>query len=363
MPDEQGNIRFGIAGMGVGRSRARMALEAPGAKLVAIFDRRLDNGRKLAAEWGCDAAGSFEELIHRDDVDVVGVFTPSGTHADLAIQAMRAGKHAISTKPPDVSTEKVDAMAAAARDFGRLCAVDFGSRYGDDVRAVKAALDAGRLGQPIFGDMRLKWWRSQAYFDGGDPPGWRGTWAMDGGGSLANQGIHDLDLLQWFMGRVKTLRARTHIFSHQIETEDACQAWLEFEGGAWGSIETTTTVWGGLGRAIELHGTNGTIALQDRGIATWSFRDDAEGPEPDYGAGSAGPMAEAGVAEGKESRSRWQPNLPEGRPMNVIQDVVQALTKGTPVACPPEEGRKSVAILEAVYRSARRGGAEEAVEY
>ncbi len=361
-------VRFGIAGMGVGRSRARMALQAPGAQLTAIFDRRPDTARALAQEWGCAAAGSFEELINRHDVDVVGVFTPSGTHGDLCIQAMRAGKHAISTKPPDVSTEKVDAMASAAKDFGRLLAIDFGSRYDDNVRKVQAAIAAGRLGQPIFGDMRLKWWRSQSYFDGGDPPGWRGTWAMDGGGSLANQGIHDLDLLQWFMGRVKTVRARTRVFSHRIETEDACQALLDFENGAWGLIETTTTVWAGLGRAIEVHGTNGTIGLYDRGIGAWHFKDEAEGPEPEYGAGSAGPMVEAGVSEGgtaasRPPRAKWEPSLPEHRPQNVIQDVVSALTRGTSLACPPEEGRKSVAILEAVYRSARRGGAEEHVDY
>jgi UDP-N-acetyl-2-amino-2-deoxyglucuronate dehydrogenase len=362
---EQGQpLRFGIAGMGVGRSRARMVLQAAGAQLAAIYDRRPEQAGKLAQEWGCAAAGSFEELIAREDVDVVGVFTPSGTHAERCIQAMQAGKHAISTKPPDVSVEKVDAMAAAGRDFGRLVAIDFGSRYNDDVRKAKAAIDAGRLGQPICGDMRLKWWRSQAYFDGGDPPGWRGTWAMDGGGSLANQGIHDLDLLQWFMGRVKTVRARTRIFSHRIETEDACQAWLDFESGAWGLIETTTTVWVGLGRAIEVHGSNGTIGLYDRGIGAWHFRDqEGGGAEPEYGPGSAGPMTEAGVAEGQETRTPWEPQLPEGRPMNIIEDVVSALTRGTPLACPPEEGRKSVAILEAVYRSARRGGAEESVEY
>lgn len=363
MPSDGQVVRFGIAGMGVGRSRAQMALKAPGAKLTAIFDRRADNARKLAAEWGCAAAGSFEGLIARDDVDVVGVFTPSGTHGDLAMQALRAGKHAISTKPPDVSVAKVDAMARTAREIGKLLAIDFGSRYDDNVRKTKAAIDAGRLGQPIFGDMRLKWWRSQAYFDGGDPPGWRGTWAMDGGGSLANQGIHDLDLLQWFMGKVRSLRARTRIFSHQIETEDACQVFVDFESGAWGLIETTTTVWGGLGRAIELHGTNGTITLLDRGIGAWRFKDEEEGPEPEYGTGSAGPMVVAGVAEGGEGRSKWEPDLPADRPKNVIEDVVAALTRGTSVACPPEEGRKSVAILEAVYRSARRGGAEEQVEY
>ena len=361
----EGPVRFGIAGLGVGRSRVKMVLEAAGAELAAVYDGRLDSGRELAAGWGCEAAGSFEELIRRPDVDVIGIFTPSGTHADLAIQAIKAGKHVISTKPPDVSTEKVDAMAAAARDFGRLLAVDFESRYQEHALTIKAALDAGRLGQPIFGDMRLKWWRSQGYFDGGDPPGWRGTWAMDGGGSLANQGIHDLDLLQWFMGRVKSVRARTRVFSHQIETEDACQAFLDFENGAWGLIETTTTVWGGLGRTIELHGTNGTISLQDGAKGAWRFKDEEEGPEPEYGPGSAGPMSLAGVSEGAAgaSASRWTAQLPDPRPKNVVEDVVSALTQGTPVACPPEEGRKCVAILEAVYRSARRGGAEEAVDY
>jgi predicted dehydrogenase len=162
---------------------------------------------------------------------------------------------------------------------------------------------------------------------------------------------------------VKSVRARTRIFSHRIETEDACQAFLDFESGAWGSIETTTTVWVGLGRAIEVHGTSGTIGLYDGGIGAWHFKDDAEGAEPEYGVGSAGPMTEAGVVEGQQRRATWEPELPADRPMNVIEDVVSSLTRGTPVTCPPEEGRKSVAILEAVYRSARRGGAEEPVEY
>lgn len=126
-------IRFGIAGMGVGRSRAERAAHAAGAQLSAIFDHRPDNARKLADGWGCQVAASFDELIHRDDVDVVGVFTPSGTHSDLAIQAMRAGKHAIVTKPPDVSVARIDAMRQVAQDTGRLLAVDFDMRYRDSV--------------------------------------------------------------------------------------------------------------------------------------------------------------------------------------------------------------------------------------
>ncbi|HEV7213851.1 MAG TPA: Gfo/Idh/MocA family oxidoreductase [Chloroflexota bacterium] len=342
-------IRFGIAGMGVGRSRAERVVRANGATLSAIFDHRPDNARKLAEGWGCQATASFAELIQREDVDVVGIFTPSGTHGDLAIQAMRAGKHAIVTKPPDVSVAKIDAMRQVAEDSGRLLAVDFDMRYRDSVRKMKAAVDAGKLGQPIFGDMRLKWWRPQAYFVGGMPEGWRGTWAMDGGGSLANQGVHDLDILQWCMGPVRSVRARTRVFAHRIETEDACQVFLEFTSGAWGLIETTTTVWGGLGRAIELHGTRGTISMFDGEIGAWRFADDE-------------PSTAAGTDRDAVTRSSWEPALPGDRPQNIIEDVVAALMRGTPLACPPEEGRKSVAILEAVYRSSRRNGAEEQVE-
>jgi len=119
---------------------------------------------------------------------------------------------------------------------------------------------------------------------------------------------------------------------------------VEFTSGAWGLIETTTTVWGGLGRAIELHGSGGTIGMIDGEITTWRFVGDP--PE---------------AVKGEAALSTWQPTLPDPRPKNIIEDVVSSLVHGTPLACPPEEGRKSVAILEAVYRSARRGGAEEQV--
>ena len=328
-------VGFGMIGLGVGRSRVQMVQEAAGADLRAVCDLRPEVARQHGEEWNCAWTTSYEELIQRDDVDVVGIFTPSGTHGDLAIAAASAGKHVITTKPPEVTVAKVDAMAAAARQAGVLLAVDFVSRYTDAVREVKLAIDSGRLGRPIFGDMRLKWYRAQSYFDGGSPPGWRGSWRYDGGGSLANQGIHDLDLLQWFMGPATTVQARINIFNHRIETEDACQVWVAFESGAWGSIETTTTVWGGLGRTIEVHGTNGTMQLADRGVTAWHFQDEDEG-----------------------QAAAWAPELPSDRPANVIEDILSALHRGTPLACPIEEGRKAVALLEAIYASAKEGSRE-----
>ena len=122
----------------------------------AICDLRAETAQARGEEWGCAWTTSPAELIARDDVDVVGVFTPSGTHGDLAIAAAEAGKHVITTKPPEVTVARVNAMAAAARKAGVLLAVDFQSRYEDDVRRVKQALDAGRLGRPLLAQLRVK---------------------------------------------------------------------------------------------------------------------------------------------------------------------------------------------------------------
>ena len=203
-------IGFGIIGTGMGGNRARMTLATEGAALRAVCDLRAETAQARGAEWDCDWTTSPAELMARDDVDVVGVFTPSGTHGDLAIAAAEAGKHVITTKPPEVTVARVNAMAAAARKAGVLLAVDYQSRYMDDMRRVKQALDAGRLGRPLLAQLRVKAYRTSTYFTGGSPPGWRGTWRYDGGGSLANQSIHELDLLQWFMGRWSPSgRART----------------------------------------------------------------------------------------------------------------------------------------------------------
>lgn len=333
-------IGFGIIGLGIGNSRARMALEAEGAALRAICDLRAETAQEHGEEWGCAWTTSPAELIARDDVDVVGVFTPSGTHGELAVAAAEAGKHVITTKPPDVTVARVNAMAAAARKTGVLLAVDFQSRYEDDVRRVKQAITAGRLGRPLLAQLRVKAYRASTYFAGGSPPGWRGTWRYDGGGSLANQSIHELDLLQWFMGPVVSARARMDVLKQPIETEDTCQAWLTFESGAWGTLETTTAPYGSGERTIETQGTSGSIRLTDWRVQEWRFRDEEDDGAP-----------------------AWQPDLPADRPMNIIEDVVGALRNGASPACPIEEGRKSVAILEAVYASARANGREVPVWY
>ena len=174
-------IRFGIIGLGVGRSRVKQAANTAGAQLVAVCDLQESLATAQAAEYGCDWHTDHRALLERQDIDAVGIFTPSGTHGDLAIESLQAGKHTFTTKPMDVTTAKIDQVLAAAEESGRLLAVDFQRRYELTTRLIKQAIDAGRIGRPIFGDFRLKWYRADSYFAGGNPPGWRGTWKYDGG--------------------------------------------------------------------------------------------------------------------------------------------------------------------------------------
>ena len=322
-------VKFGILGLGVGANRAKLVPKTEEAKLVCVCDLQEDKAKRVAKELDCEWTTNYDEMLRRDDIDVIGVFTSSGTHCDYAIKAMEAGKHAFVTKPMDIRVEKCDSAIEAARKAGVVLAVDFGQRYSEIDQKMKLALDNGRLGRVILGDLRMKWFRDQAYYDGGYPPGWRSRKETEGG-SAANQGVHFIDLLQWFMGPVKTVYGRSGTFAHKIETEDLSMALLTFESGAWGSIVTTTTSYPNLGSSIEITGDNGSIVWKDGKVLLYQRKDN---PEP--------------------SLDEFQ--LDPNRPKNIIEDMVSAIKRGTPVMVDGNEGRKAVAIFNAVYESSKTG--------
>ncbi|RLI00455.1 hypothetical protein DRO38_06435, partial [Candidatus Bathyarchaeota archaeon] len=298
-------VRFGILGLGVGANRARLAAETRDAELVCVCDLQEEKAKQIAEELNCEWTTRYDDMLRREDIDVIGVFTPSGTHCDCAIKAIQAGKHVFVTKPMDISVEKCDGAIEAARDAGVILAVDFQMRYDETSRKMKLALDNGRLGRLILGDLRMKWYRSQEYYEGGYPHGWRKRRETEGG-SAANQGVHFIDLLQWFMGPVKTVYGRSGTFAHNIETEDLSMALVTFENGAWGSIVTTTASYPRLGSSIEITGDNGSIVWRDGKIILYELKDN---PEP--------------------SLDEFKLN-PE-RPRNIIEDMVSAVKKGSRV--------------------------------
>jgi UDP-N-acetyl-2-amino-2-deoxyglucuronate dehydrogenase len=324
-------VGFAVIGLGMGRNRARMIQqETAGACVKIVVDLKEELAREVAEELGCDWSIRLEDALERADVDVVMVMTPSGLHAQVGIAAAQAGKHVLTTKPMDVSTAACDRLIAAAAQAGVILGVDYQSRYVDGNVQVAEAMRQGWLGQPIVGEVRFKWFRDQDYFEHNG--GWRGTWAMDGGGSLANQGSHLLDLLLWFMGDPQRLYAETAIMNHDIETEDVGSAILSFPSGAKGTILGTTTFPTSVYFSAEVHGTEGAVLI-DAAL---------DGTMRVFGDGLEEKLA--GVRN----------DLP-----SAMADMVRAVTQGTPVRVSGHEGRRTVALLEHIYRSAREGAPVE----
>ena len=223
---DAGRYGFGIIGCGVIAPFHAMAIaELPNARLVAVADEVPDRARSLASTFDVEAL-EIDALLVRPDVDVVCVCVPSGSHAEVGSRVAAAGKHVVVEKPIEVTLEAADRLIAACASHGVLLSVISQHRWDPGVRELKRLVDSGRMGRLLLGDAVVKWYRTQEYYDSGD---WRGTRALDGGGALMNQGVHYVDLLQWVMGPVERVFARTATSAHErIEVEDLAVAVLAF---------------------------------------------------------------------------------------------------------------------------------------
>jgi predicted dehydrogenase len=321
------DVGFAIIGLGMGANRAKAAANTPGAKLVCVCDLQEEKAKTLATELGCDYYTDLQDVLKRDDVDVVGAMTPSGTHAEVAMEAVGAGKNAFTSKPMDITLEKCDALIEKAADAGVILGVDFDCRYGEENRKLAKMVADGKLGDVILADLQMKWWRDQSYYDGGYPAGWRKDLRYEGG-SAANQGVHYLDLLLWFIGPVTEVYGRSGTLGHDIATEDISVAMLTFENGAWGVVETTTCSYPNLGTKIEITGRKGTVVWKDK-VEMLEVKD-----ETDLTMESLPPMT---------------------GPHNIIEDMIGAVRDGKPVAVDGREGRRSVELFRAIYQSSKTG--------
>ena len=337
------DVRFGIVGLGMGRDRANKAANTPGAKLVAVCDILEERGAKAAEELGVEWITDYEEMLKRDDIDAVGVFTPSGMHCDFVIQALQAGKHACTTKPMDIAVAKCDTAIQEAEARGLVLAVDFESRYGPNNHRIKSAVQGGALGKIILGDLRMKWFRSQAYYATGSPPGWRSRLETERG-SMANQGVHYVDLLQWWLGPIDGIIGTYGTYAHDIESEDTAACIIQFASGATGCVVTTTTAFPNQGTRLEIGGDRGTVAWQDQDLILFQA---VQGD-----AGSAGEWDKPEAVD----LNLEDFDAPEDLPAHIIADMVAAITEGKPVQCDGHEGRKSVSIFQATYESCDKGG-------
>ncbi|MBI1387600.1 MAG: TIM barrel protein [bacterium] len=339
MPTRQ--IRIGVVGMGfIGKFHCDAMKDAPEAHLVAVADvKKVPNLRKAQDEFNVMAYNKVEPLIKRSDIDAITLGVPSGLHGEIAIKAAEAGKHVLTEKPIEVTLQKADAMIEACRKNKVKLGVISQRRWDAGMKELKQAVDDGFLGDLVLGDAYVKWYRTQQYYDSG---AWRGTWELDGGGALMNQGVHTVDCFQWVMGPVKSVTAQTARLAHErIEVEDVAQALIQFKNGAMGTIIASTAVYPGMDERLEISGTKGTMVMTKSSITTREIigeKKKEDGAIIERGSGAADPQAitnEGHVAQ--------------------IRDFCQAIVENREPMINGEEGRRPLEIILAVYESARTG--------
>jgi predicted dehydrogenase len=340
-------LGFGIIGCGmIANFHAEALKHIPDAQLVACFDTYAPSAEKFAAaNPGVTQYPRLEQLLDDPRVHVVCICTPSGAHRDPAVQAAEAGKHVVVEKPMEITLARCDDILNACRNNRvQLCPI-FPSRFSPANIALKQAIDQGRFGKLTLGDTYVKWWRTQQYYDQG---GWRGTWALDGGGAYMNQAIHNVDLLYWFMGDVAEVCGVTATLAHErIEVEDVGVAALRFKNGALGVIEATTSAWPGLLKKTEIHGTQGSVIVEQDDILLWQF----EKESPDDKAVQERFARKVGGTGGASDPKA----ISYVGHMEQLKDFVRAIQTGTLPKITGEEGRKAVEIILAIYQSAWTG--------
>ncbi|MEU6655678.1 Gfo/Idh/MocA family oxidoreductase [Streptomyces sp. NPDC046900] len=349
-------MRFAVIGCGViGRAHADSITSlAPHAEFVLAVDPIPDRARELAARYDAQATTSTADALDRADIDAVAICTPSGQHVGLAVAALEAGKHVMVEKPLDVQVDAALRVAEAERRTGRTVSVISQHRFDRASQFVRQAVQDGKLGRITSGSAGIAWWRSQGYYDSGD---WRGTWLLDGGGSLMNQGIHTIDLLVWMLGEPVEVFAWTGCLAHQgIEVEDTAVATIRFASGALGVIHGTTAAYPGLTTRLQVHGDRGSAVI-DNDRLEYFHAAGAESPEAAaYGAGRE--SNQAGLVLPDAAPDPAAGGAPAALPnAHTLQyrDFLDAVIHGRPPLVNVAEATATLAVVCAVYESARTG--------
>jgi UDP-N-acetyl-2-amino-2-deoxyglucuronate dehydrogenase len=337
--DDDGGGTIGIAVIGcggIGQTHARAAREIPGARLVGVSSRDPEKARRIGEAEGCRHTSDAGALIGDPDVGLVTIATSSGSHAPLALQALAAGKHVVVEKPLAMNSADARRVIAAAEAGGLTLSVIFQRRFEPAFQAVAAAVAAGALGRLLLIEASCPYARPQSYYDSAP---WRGTLADDGG-ALMNQGIHLVDLLLWMGGPARRVVGQVATQIHRMEAEDLALAVVNLDSGALATLLASTNLAPGFPHALNLYGERGAIRTEGGAVTHWGAAGVAPPVAPVNTAGAASP----GGAFWSLAQHRAQ-----------LADVVAAIRERRPPAITGADGLRAVALVEAVYQSARSG--------
>lgn len=331
-------VNIGIIGAGnISDTHARAARALPDTKISAVYGTNAQKVERLAQAHGAKPFNDFNAFLAHRPMDLVLIGSPSGCHADEGIAAAKQGLHILTEKPLDITTKRCDTLIDAAQKANVKLGVFFQDRTKPDIRKLKRWVDRGVIGKPLLIEARVKWYRPPDYYSNSK---WRGVLALDGGGALMNQGVHTVDVLLWLLGDPVRIQARTATLLHHIEAEDTAVAILEFASGALCVLHSTTAAYPGYPRRIEITGTQGTAILEHDRIIAADLRD----APADLLVGSTGDTNQSASSAVVSDVSGHQA---------ILEDFLHAIERNTTPLCDGEEGRRSVALIEEIYRLAR----------
>lgn len=331
-------IRIALVGCGrISQNHFDAIRKLHGMRLTAVADSDEARARAAGEALGVPWYGSYAEMLSRADCDAVTICTPSGLHSAQGVAAARAGKHVITEKPMAITLEQADALVQACDAADVRLFVVKQNRLNPSVQLLKRALDKGRFGRIYLANATVRWQRPQEYYDSAP---WRGTWEFDGG-AFMNQASHYVDLIQWLVGPVESVMAKTATLARRIEAEDAGVAVLKFRNGALGVIEVNVLTyprnWEG---SISIIGERGTVKIGGTAVNRvehWQFADYDDDDKLVEAAGTTPPTV---YGFGHEAYYR---NV-----LAVLRGDAQPETDG-------RAGRKSLELILGMYESAKTG--------
>jgi predicted dehydrogenase len=362
-------IKTAIVGAGViGRHHARVILQNPDLELVALVDAVPAAASDVADEVEASSAPrpiittTIAEALEQTNIDLVVICSPSGMHVDLAEAALAAGKHVVIEKPLDTTmprARRIAELARAAASRGLVVSVISQHRFDPASAVVAAAAHDGDFGTLTSGVASVAWYRSQGYYDSG---AWRGTWDLDGGGAVMNQGVHTVDLLVWTLGRPVEITASIARLAHErIEVEDTAVAIVRFASGALGTIHCTTAAYPGVSARYAVYGSRGSAVVNDDRLEYFHVAPD----EATFDSVSTTSGTNAADDAGDQRDAVVAPEHVVGGPgesehfiaghRRQYEDIVAAIREHRPPAVTVDAALLSLAVVRGLYVSATLG--------
>lgn len=326
-----------VGGGNITDTHIRAALAIPEVRITAVCGANPNKVATLCQNYGGTPYTNFQDFLNHRPMELVIIGSPSALHAEQGAAAANRGMHVLVEKPIDISAERAGTLIKAARSAGVQLGVIFQDRLKPEILRLKNWIDSGKLGRPILVDASVKWYRPPEYYSGSK---WRGTLALDGGGALINQGIHTVDLLRYLLGDISRVQAVSATSLHNIEGEDTCVATLEFASGALGVLHATTAAYPGYPRAVEITGSEGTARLENDRITRINLRTAIPDSESNDTA-DQNPSSNSPVVSDVRGHQR------------IIENFIDAVKNGSRPVCDGEDGRQSLAVVEAIYQAAR----------